>query len=86
MRKIVKLIKSIFIGIYKIIDRCIVTPISKFIYRLMTLGKNQNGKIEKILNRPIIILYISLLCSIFIFCLIDRKIIVSICYNMHFIF
>ena len=75
MRKIVKLIKSIFIGIYKIIDRCIVTPISKFIYRLMTLGKNQNGKIEKILNRPIIILYISLLCSIFIFCLIDRKII-----------
>lgn len=75
MRKLIKLIISIFIGIYKLLDKCIVTPISKFIYRIMSLGKNQNGKIEKILNRPIIILYISLLCAIFIFLLIDRKII-----------
>lgn len=75
MNKILKTIKVIFLVIYKILDKCIVTPISKFIYRIMSLGKDKNGNIEKILNRPIILLYISLLCAIFIFCLIDKKII-----------
>ena len=75
MNKIIRTLKKVFVGLYKILDKCIVTPISKFIYRLMSLGKDQNGKLEKILNRPIILLYISLLCSILIFCLIDKKII-----------
>ena len=66
MRKIVKIIKSIFVFIYNIIDKCLVTPISKFIYRLMSMGKDKNGNLEKILNRPIILLYISLLCAILI--------------------
>ena len=75
MTKILKFFGAIFIGIYKILDKCIVTPISKFIYKLMSLGKDHSGSIEKILNRPIVLLYISLICSIVIFCLIDRKII-----------
>lgn len=75
IKKIFRVVKAIFSGLYKVLDKCVVTPISKLIYRLMSLGKDQNGKIEKILNRPIILLYISLLCAILIFCLIDRKII-----------
>lgn len=75
MSKILKVIKKIFIGVFNIIDKLIVTPISKLIYKLMSLGKDRNGNLEKILNRPVILLYLSLLCAILIFCLIDRKII-----------
>ena len=75
MNKIFKFIKSIFVGIYKLLDKFIVTPISKFIYKIMTLGKDHNGKIEKILNRPIVLIYISLFCAILIFFLIDREVI-----------
>jgi len=71
LKPFIKLLKFIF----RIIDRLIVTPISKLIYRLNSLNKNNSGKLERILNRPIILLYISLACAILVFVLIDRKVI-----------
>lgn len=75
MNKILKPIIALFKGIYNILDKLIVTPISKLIYRISKLGKNNNGKLEKILNRPIVLLYVSLLCAIAVFYLVDSKVI-----------
>lgn len=75
MNKILKPIIALLKILYNIIDRLIVIPISKFIYRISKIGKNNNGKLEKILNRPIVLLYISLLCAISVFYLTDTKVI-----------
>ncbi|MBQ3021250.1 MAG: hypothetical protein IJD92_03400 [Bacilli bacterium] len=75
MNKILKVIVAIFKVIYRIIDKLIVTPISKVIYKISLLGKGNTGKLERILNRPIILLYLSLLCAIGVFVLIDAEVI-----------
>lgn len=75
MSKIFKPFIAILKFIYKILDSLIVTPISKLIYRIGKLGKNNNGKLEKILNRPIVLLYLSLLCAILVFYIVDNKVI-----------
>ena len=75
MNKILKPFIAIFKLIYNILDKLIVTPISRLIYRISKLGKNNNGKLEKILNRPIVLLYLSLFCAIAVFYLVDSKVI-----------
>lgn len=75
MSKIFKPFIVILKFIYKILDSLIVTPISKLIYRIGKLGKNNNGKLEKILNRPIVLLYLSLFCALLVFYLVDNKVI-----------
>ena len=73
MSKIFKPFIAILKFIYKILDSLIVTPISKLIYRIGKLGKNNNGKLEKILNRPIVLLYLSLFFAIAMFILVNFK-------------
>ena len=73
MSKIFKLFKSFFKFIYSLIDRLIVIPISRIIYRISELIKNNSGKFERILNRPNILIYVSLFCAIIMFLLIDTK-------------
>lgn len=75
MNKIFKPFIVLIKVLYNIIDKLIVTPISRLIYRINKLGKNNNGKLERILNRPIVLLYISLLCAIAVFYLVDSKVI-----------
>lgn len=73
MSKIIKIIKAIFSSIYNIIDKLIVIPISRVIYRINELIKSNSGKFERILNRPNILIYVSLFCAIIMFLLIDTK-------------
>ncbi len=73
MSKILKAIGKFFLGIYSIIDKFIIVPISRLIYRLNELLRNNSGKIEKILNRPNVLIYVSLFCAIALFMLIDSK-------------
>ncbi len=47
----------------------------KILYRINRLGKGNSGKLERILNRPIVLLYVSLICAIVVFLLIDNKVI-----------
>lgn len=75
MNKIFKPIIVLFKVIYNIIDKLIVTPISRLIYRINKLGKNNTGRLEKLLNRPIVLLYVSLFCAIGVFYLTDNKVI-----------
>lgn len=71
--------KNVFVAfimaIYTPIDRFIVVPISRFVFRLGEHLKNNSNKIEKILNRPNILLYLSLIFAITMFFLVDREVI-----------
>lgn len=74
MNKLFKFFGRIFKAIYNIIDKLIVLPISKLIYQFNELLKNNSGKIEKILNRPNVLIYVSLICAAAVFLLIDMQV------------
>ena len=73
MSKLFKPIILLFKGIYKIIDKLIIVPISRFVYRINELIHNNSGKIEKVLNRPNVLIYVSLFCAIALFLVVDTK-------------
>jgi len=73
MNKIFKPFIALFKGIYYIIDKLIVLPISRFIYRIGELSRANSGRIEKVLNRPNILIYVSLICAIVVFLVIDNR-------------
>ena len=74
MNKIFKFFAKIFKAIYNFIDKIIIMPISKMIYKFNEILKNNSGKIEKILNRPNVLIYISLICAAAVFLLIDMQV------------
>ena len=70
--KIIKAFKTLFKKIYKIIDKVIVTPISTLVYKINSkLGKG--SKLERILNKPNVLLVLSLIFAILIFLLVDSQ-------------
>ena len=73
MMKICKPFIKLIKFIYSLIDKYIVVPISRLVYRINELSRNNSGKIERILNRPNVLIYVSLFCAIVVFVLIDRK-------------
>ncbi len=66
---------ALFIGIYHQIDRFLILPISRLIFKITDRLKNNSNKIEKILNRPNILLYLSLIFAVTMFFLVDREVI-----------
>ncbi len=68
MRKLLK-------KIYNFIDQKIVVPISRGLYFLSKKIKKNQGKLDKILNRPHFLIYLSLVIAIVMFLLIDSKVI-----------
>ena len=73
MMKIFKPFIKLIKFLYSLIDKYIVIPISRLVYRINELTRNNSGKIERILNRPNVLIYVSLFCAIVVFVLIDRK-------------
>lgn len=73
MSKIFKPFILLFTFIYRVIDKFIIVPISRTIYRINEFIRNNSGRIEKVLNRPNVLIYISLFSAIAIFILIDTK-------------
>ena len=72
MSKKFKPLKKVGKGLYGIIDKLIVTPISTVVYHIRDkVGKN--NKIEKILNRPNVLLYLSLAFAIVLFLFVDSR-------------
>lgn len=82
MKKIFKAIftffKKIFSGIYKITDKILVTPISKLLYKIINRNPNGPSLIDRMLNKPNMIVYISLALAFITFVLIDRKFVVLV--------
>lgn len=72
--KLVNFFVRIFKFLYKILDKIIITPISKLIY-LIADGLNGRGKLDKILNNSNTLVYISLFFACIIFYAVDRKVI-----------
>ncbi len=75
MSKIFKPFIIFFRAIYRVIDKIIVTPISRLIYKINELFRDNSGKIEKILNRPNVLIYVSLICAVGVFLLVDSQVI-----------
>lgn len=75
MKSLIKIIKSIFIGIYRIIDKIIVTPISRLIFTINEYLKAHNLKLDYIINRPNFMIYVSLILAVIMFLLIDSRVI-----------
>ena len=69
------MIKKLFKKIYNFIDKCIVVPISRAVYYLSKKFKKNQGKLDKILNRPHFLIYLSLIIAVVLFLLIDSKVI-----------
>lgn len=70
-----KIFKSIANAIAKILDKLIVTPLTKLIVKI-TGNKNTNGKLfESLLAKPTALLFISLFFSVALFIAVDQKII-----------
>lgn len=67
------LFRKLFGGIYKVLDKLIVTPISRIVYRLNKIVKKNVGTLDGLLNKPHSLLIISLVISIFAFLLVDSK-------------
>ena len=69
------MITRFFKKIYRFIDKCIVVPISRAVYYLSKKFKKNQGKLDKILNKPNFLIYLSLLIAVGLFLLIDSKVI-----------
>lgn len=75
MRKILRIITRLIRGIYNFFDKKLVTPISKFVYQISSNFKKKTGGLDKILNRPNVLLYASLALAVIVFFLTDSKVI-----------
>ncbi len=75
MKKIFRAIKKFFLAIYRIIDKILVTPISRLIFNIKEYLKSHNLKLDYIFNRPNFMIYVSLILAIIMFLLIDSKVI-----------
>ena len=64
--------KKLFKLIYNIIDKFIVTPISTIIYKIQ-LKFSKESRLEKLLNKPNFLLYLSLIFAIFLFYLVENQ-------------
>ena len=75
MSKIFKPFILLFRLIYRIIDKLIVTPVSRIIYKVGEFSKENSGKFEKVLNRPNVLIYLSLASAVALFLLVDSQVI-----------
>ena len=75
MNKILKKFGKLLKAIYNFVDKLIVTPISRAVYYLNKRLKSNTSHIEKILNRPNILVYLSLVFAVIVFFLVDSKVI-----------
>ena len=75
MSKLFKVIKAILKFLYSVLDRLIVTPLSKLIYIINDKIKQNSGRFEKIINKPYMLIYLSLAFAVGIFLLVDNKVI-----------
>ncbi len=67
--------RKFFRAIYRLLDRCIVVPISRVVYNIQNLLRKNGNFLDKILNRPTFLIYLSLALAIGFFFLIDSKVV-----------
>ncbi|MBQ6841351.1 MAG: hypothetical protein IJO63_04475 [Bacilli bacterium] len=65
--------RKFFKGIYNAIDKFIIVPISRVVFNVQSLLKKNGGLLDKVLNRPTFLIYLSLILAVICFLLIDSK-------------
>lgn len=64
---------SLFKAIYKVLDKIIITPISRIVYKFNKFLKKHSGLFDGLLNKPHSLIIVSLVIAIFAFILVDSK-------------
>ena len=75
MSKIGKKIGKALKKIYQLLDEKLITPISRAIYYLYEKAKDNPIHVEKLLNRPKILVYVSLVLAVVTLFLVDSQVI-----------
>ena len=75
MSKIWKKIKNGVKKLYQLLDEKLITPLSRAIYFLFEKLKDNPIHVEKLLNRPRILVYVSLILAVITFFLVDSQVI-----------
>lgn len=75
LKKIGRVIYTIFAAFFKVIDKWIIMPISRLVYNISKSTKNNNTNFNKLLNRPHFLIVLSLIFAVICFLLIDNKVI-----------
>ena len=65
--------RKFFRKLYKLIDVLIVVPISRLIYNIQKALKKNGGLLDKLLNKPNFLIFLSLILAIVLFLLVDSK-------------
>ena len=75
MKKIINGIKAFFMGIWHIIDKFIVVPITKLVFIINNKLTKSGKKFETWIAKPSTLLFISLFFAVVMFVVVDQKII-----------
>ena len=67
--------KGIIKGIINVFDKILITPISRIAYFIRDKFSFKSGFIDRILNKPNVLLYVSLMLALVCFLAVDRKVI-----------
>ena len=59
--------RKFFRKLYKLIDVLIVVPISRLIYNIQKALKKNGGLLDKLLNKPNFLIFLSLILAIVLF-------------------
>ena len=62
--------RKFFRKLYKLIDVLIVVPISRLIYNIQKALKKNGGLLDKLLNKPNFLIFLSLILAIVLFLLV----------------
>lgn len=73
IKKIFRFFYKLFRIIYRILDLILITPISKAVYWILDSLSNKNGRLDKFLNRPNTLIYVSLICAFAVFFAVDLE-------------
>lgn len=75
LNKILKFFIKFFKILYRILDVILITPISKCIYWLSDSLNGRNSKLDKFLNNPNTLIYVSLIFAFAAFIAVDLKVV-----------
>lgn len=67
--------KGLFGGIWSIFDKILITPISRLAYFIKDKLSFKSGFIDRLLNKPNVLLYLALILAFVCFFAVDRKVI-----------
>jgi len=85
LKKIGRIIFTIFEAFFKLIDKILIMPLSRLVYNISKILSSNNVNFNKLLNRPHFLIVISLMFSIVCFLLIDNKVIKLVEYEAEII-